>query len=308
MSLWGVMGDGPWGRALAERLAESDNEVRIVGLKPSNRAWPEGVTHSTDPTGVIDASERLLVAVPVEQVEPLLDNLAPQLRGHHRVVTACRGLTPDRHLRASEAVGKLTCVRQIAVLAGVASAESLIQRKPAALVAASAMPSIAQELQAALTSTSLRVYTSRDSAGVELANTLATVMGVALGLVRARSMGTATEATVLTRSLAEMDRVVHAMGGQSGTAFGLAGLGALAGMLLDDDSFIHELARDLLADKESGTRHARDVAAAARTLAARTAQRAISAPIVAAIDAIHQKRTSVDAVIESLMTRATRAE
>ena len=65
----------------------------------------------------------------------------------------------------------------------------------------------------------------------ELANIAATALGVILGAARRLNLGPPTEATALTRALAEMERVISQLGGRSGTAYGLAGLGVLGEMV-----------------------------------------------------------------------------
>ena len=119
------------------------------------------------------------------------------------------------------------------MLAGAADADALKKASPVALVVGTAFSSWADEIQIALTSKSLRVYTNQDMIGVELANVVATVVGVALGIARSLSIGAAAEATAVTRALAEMNRVISGLGGRPGTAYGLAGLGVLGEILYD---------------------------------------------------------------------------
>ena len=89
--------------------------------------------------------------------------------------------------------------RQLAVLAGAADAQALATDSPVALVVGSAFPSWAEEIQEALWSSSLRIYTNEDMIGVELANVVAAVVGVALSVARSLGVGAAAEATALTQ-------------------------------------------------------------------------------------------------------------
>ncbi|MCA9541837.1 MAG: NAD(P)-binding domain-containing protein, partial [Myxococcales bacterium] len=236
MSAWAVIGDGEWGRALARRLARAEHAVHLVGRRRIGARAPKDVEHTTDLGAALAGLERVIIAVPIDQLESMLTRAAPHLGGHHRVVAASRGLTPGTHLRASEALRAMTAVRQVAVLAGAADADALRRKTPAAVVIGSAFPAWAAEIQAALVSPSLRVYTNSDTVGVELANTMAAVLAVALGAARAMGVGASAEATALTRAVAEMDRTVQALGGQANTAYGLAGLGVLAELLFEGES------------------------------------------------------------------------
>ena len=73
----------------------------------------------------------------------------------------------------------------------------------------------------------MRIYTSRDVVGVELGGSLKNVFAVAIGVLEGLKMGKNTQAAVITRSIAEMTRLVIAMGGNPRTIAGLSGVGDL---------------------------------------------------------------------------------
>lgn len=309
MSAWAVFGDGAWGRALARRLASADHAVQLVGIKATRRKQPKGVTHTTDGPSALAACERVVFALPAAAVESGLSALAPHCRGHHRVLTTARGLTTGAHRRASEAVETLTCVRQIAVLAGAADARALDKNLPAALVVGSPFTSWADEIQAALVGKRLRVYTNPDPVGVELSNALAAVLAVAMGAARELEVGAATEATALTRAVAEMDRLVQGLGGRANTAHGLAGLGALTTYVFEGGGagFLagQAIARgetEGLADKHP------ELVEAASTLTARAAQHHLRAPMLSAVYGLLAGKNDAASALDALMQRAARAE
>lgn len=305
---WVVIGDGPWGRALARRLARGGSMPLLVGARRIGARVPKGVEHTTDLSAALAGTERVVLAVPVGRLEPLLAEAAPRLRGDHRVLTAVRGLTPKTHLRPAEAVATLTAVRQIAVLAGAADPDALRQKTPAAMVVGSAFPSWSAEVQQALVAPSLRIYTNTDPIGVELASLMASVLGVALGIARAMAVGPATEATALTRALAEMDRVVRAMGGRANTAYGLAGLGVITELAFDGGREQFRVGAALARGELEAAREAVELRAAARALAARAAWQRIAAPMVTAIDALFDGHLRADEALRGLMSRTAGAE
>ena len=267
-SHWGIIGDGQWGLALARRLVRNHHSVIMAGLNHMKRP-PKDVVHTTRIAEVLNATERLIITVPIGELEAMLVDAGPHLRGDHRAVTTSRGLTPQSHLRGTEAVTQQTAIRQLAVLAGAADAKALKKAAPVALVVGTAFPSWAQEIQDALTSKSLRIYTNTDLVGVELANVVATVVGVALGVAREMSIGPAAEATALTRALAEMDRVITGLGGRSGTAYGLAGLGVLGEMLFDGTGAAMEAGYALARGEREEALRFNEVRESAHTLASR---------------------------------------
>ena len=48
MSLWGIVGDGGWGMALARRLNANGHQVTVAGLKKRKKGIPRGVKYTTD--------------------------------------------------------------------------------------------------------------------------------------------------------------------------------------------------------------------------------------------------------------------
>lgn len=309
MSDFALIGDGGWGRALAGRLSTNGHTVKLVGLAASRRKLPPRISFSTDVRATLADHEAVILAVPVGTLGVLLQANASAFEGHHRVATTARGLASGAvPQRASELLAALTCVRQTAVLAGAADAVALESGAPAALVVGSAFPSWAKELQTALAGPSLRIYTNEDPIGVELSNALAAVLAVALGIARALGVGATTEATALTRALAEMDRLVIRLGGKPGTAHGLAGLGVLADLALSADGAAFSAAAALSRGDLATAQGFVELADAARNLAARAATVGVRTPMLDAIVAMFAGKLGAADAMTGLMSRASRTE
>jgi glycerol-3-phosphate dehydrogenase (NAD(P)+) len=73
----------------------------------------------------------------------------------------------------------------------------------------------------------MRVYSSVDRFGVELAGALKNAYAVAAGICDGLQLGDNAKAALLTRALTEMVRLGVALGGQPDTFLGLAGIGDL---------------------------------------------------------------------------------
>ncbi|MEE2786969.1 MAG: NAD(P)-binding domain-containing protein [Myxococcota bacterium] len=302
MSRWGLIGDGRWGQALGKRLFANGAEVMMAGLLPRKRAI-KGMKYTTSLSDLLEACERIIISVPIDALEAMLASAGPHLRGDHRILTTTRGLTPETHLRGTEAIRQMTAIRQLAVLAGAADAEALKKGSPVALVVGTAFPSWAREIQNALTSKSLRVYTNRDLVGVELANVVATVVGVALGIARSLGVGPAAEATAVTRALAEMNRVISGLGGRPGTAYGLAGLGVLGEILYDGTGAAMKAGQALADGDRAKARGFTEVRASAETLASRVERHRIRAPLVEVVRALFRGQIEADEALSQLMER-----
>ncbi|WP_414657353.1 NAD(P)H-dependent glycerol-3-phosphate dehydrogenase [Deinococcus sp. VB343] len=233
-----VLGAGGWGTALAVAASRSgQRKVRLWGRRPDfaarlaevreNREYLPGVL--LDPAIVVTAdlqaalaeAEFALLVVPSVGMPELLAEL-PREPG---VVLCAKGLAPDGS-RLSEYAQSLGFGR-VAVLSGPNHAEEIGRGLPAATVVASDDLSLAQAVQAALMSPSLRVYTSRDLVGVELGGVLKNVMALAAGLGDGLRLGDNAKAALLTRGLREMNRYLLALGADQETVYGLSGLGDL---------------------------------------------------------------------------------
>ena len=302
MKTFGIIGDGRWGLALSRRLVDSGHHVLVAGQSETRRT-PKGVDYTSDVPELLKNAERVFVSVPIADIEPLFRVAAPHFRAHHRIVSTARGLTPKTHLRASEVIRRETPVRQIAVLAGAADANALLEHEPVALVIGSAFKKWTEELQDALGSSTLRVYSNPDMVGVELANIAATVVGVVLGAAKSLQLGPAAEATALTRALAEMERVITGLGGQPSTAYGLAGLGVLAEMVYSAQGAAFKAGALLAERKLTQAAKLTEVSEATRTLAKRVQTYRIETPIVNVVQALFDGNVTIDEALRQLMER-----
>jgi glycerol-3-phosphate dehydrogenase (NAD(P)+) len=72
-----------------------------------------------------------------------------------------------------------------------------------------------------------RIYTNQDVLGCEVAGVTKNVLALAAGMVAGLGFGDSSMAGIITRGLAELGRLVVAMGGERMTVAGLAGIGDL---------------------------------------------------------------------------------
>ncbi len=118
----------------------------------------------------------------------------------------------------------------LGVLSGPSFAHEVAQGLPVALTLATLGPrheNAAADVLAALHGTNARIYTSTDVIGVEVGGALKNIMAIACGISDGLGLGTNARAALITRGLAEMQRLGLALGGQPETFAGLTGLGDL---------------------------------------------------------------------------------
>jgi glycerol-3-phosphate dehydrogenase (NAD(P)+) len=143
------------------------------------------------------------------------------------LVSATKGIETETLRRMTEVAAAELPGRRLAVLSGPSFALEVAQEQPTAVVVAAREPGTAEALQRALASPRFRVYSSDDVVGVELAGAVKNVVAIAAGIVDGLGYGHNTVAALITRGLAELSRLVVALGGRADTVAGLAGLGDL---------------------------------------------------------------------------------
>jgi len=294
----GVIGSGPWGRALATLAAEAGNQPRI-----GYRGKPPRGFRGTPNLGALSREvELMLVAVPPKEVRECIRAARPG--PGNRVVIACRGLEPRTGNWLSSVITEESrCVR-VGALTGPALAAEVIARRPSAMVAASAFDEVATMTQSALHSPICRVYTTSDLRGVELAAAMVRVLAVAVGMADGLQLGVGVHGVVVTRGLAEARRLGKALGAHDTTFAGLAGVGDLVACGNHPEhpgySVGQRLARTQGADPA--------MAAEAAALVGLAERHGVDLPLTRAIAAIAAGKLEPRLAIDMLMRREATAE
>lgn len=237
-----VLGGGSWGTALAGHLAHAGHSVRLwardasiaqeINERHRNSPYLPGVelpgdlAASSDLTASLQDAEALIIAIPSQFCREVYRRL--RAAGPAAVlVSATKGIEVESLKRMTEVAESELPGRRLAVLSGPSFALEVSSRQPTAVVVACRDLPTAESLQKALSTRTFRAYTSDDVVGVELAGAVKNVTAIAAGIVDGLGYGHNTVAALITRGLAELSRLVVALGGRSDTVSGLAGLGDL---------------------------------------------------------------------------------
>jgi len=293
----GVLGQGAWGRTLAGLFEQQGHQVQC---------WSR--THRTDPASLLRGQTLIICAVAMAGVPSLARQLAPVWPDGLPLLSGTKGIDLEQRLTASQVWQQCLPSLRCAVLSGPNLATELEQGLPAASVLASSNAALAAQLQRELSSDSFRLYTNSDPVGTELAGALKNVMAVAAGICDGLELGTNAKASLLTRGLAEMGRLLVAMGGAPATLYGLAGLGDLLatansslsrnyrfGRLMAQGSSAAE-ARESLQATVEGPMTAKAALALAR-------QHDLSLPICEQVVAFVEGLSAADQILRILMGR-----
>ena len=239
-----VVGTGSWGVVLACHVAalghavtllarteaEADS-LRAAGVSPRlpGQEFPPALRITAEPSEA-GAAPVLLLVVPAQTMGDNVRRLAPQLRAGQVLVSASKGLEIGSARRMSEVIGAAAPhvpAEQICALSGPNLAKEVAARKPSLSVVAGRSLAAAEAVQALFTAPHVRLYTSTDVVGVELAGALKNVIALAAGMCDGLSAGDNAKAALITRGLAEMARLGKALGAEPLTFSGLAGIGDL---------------------------------------------------------------------------------
>jgi glycerol-3-phosphate dehydrogenase (NAD(P)+) len=238
-----ILGGGSWGTALAMVLArrferislwvfERDLAERMVVSRENDVflpgfVLPENVEITTELAHAAGA-EIVVGAMPSRFARRVYAEAAGFLDAGITVVSATKGLERGSLLRMSQVIGEtLPGSTKVAVLSGPTFAREVACGEPAAVVVASHDEEVARRVQTAFSGPAFRLYTNSDTIGVEIGAALKNVIAIAAGVCSGLGLGSNTHAALITRGLAEITRLVVAMGGQAKTMAGLAGLGDL---------------------------------------------------------------------------------
>jgi len=241
-----VIGAGSWGTALAIVLAPRFPQVRLwahesdlaerMRTSRENEVYLPGfqlarhVEVTSDLPAALEGADVVLSVMPSHLVRHMYQEMLPHLRESMLFVSATKGLENGSLMRTTEVIREVLSASmqpRVAVISGPTFAKEVARFEPTALVVASPDSTAADQIQAAFSGPTFRLYTSQDTIGVEIGGSIKNVVAIGAGVLHGMGLGHNPMAALITRGLAEMTRLAVAMGGQPLTLAGLAGLGDL---------------------------------------------------------------------------------
>ncbi|MCL1879922.1 MAG: NAD(P)-dependent glycerol-3-phosphate dehydrogenase [Actinomycetia bacterium] len=325
-----IIGAGSWGSAVAWLLGEKGINTRIwarnadlaraitddhrnPGYLADIRFAPP-VTATDVLAEAVDAAESVILATPSSVLLSVAARLAPLLPHTTPLLVLSKGLDLQSGRPLSEPLTDvLGNAERLAVLSGPNHAEEVSRAMPSATVVASVSNKTACYFQELLATSAFRVYTSPDTLGVQLCGATKNVIAIACGLAVGLGYGDNTTAMLMTRGLAEISRLVIALGGDVRSCMGLAGMGDLIATCTSphsrNRSFGLELAQGGSLDVyQSRTHMVVEGAVAARTVNALAAALRVELPICSAVLDIVWEGGELGEVIQALSSRELKPE
>jgi glycerol-3-phosphate dehydrogenase (NAD(P)+) len=332
MGVIGVIGAGSWGTALANLLAKKGHAVNLWAYEEElvremtatrvNSLFLPGITLSpqlkfTNSLEEAAADKDLVLFVaPTQVYRSVITGALPFLSDRTLLVNAAKGIELGTLMTISQISAQLLPPQIFAnfcVLSGPSFAREVALEMPTAVVAAAPDSAIARQVQAAFAASCFRVYTNSDMIGVELGGSIKNVIAIAAGISDGLGLGYNPRAALITRGLAEMARLGLAMGAQSSTFAGLAGMGDLVLTCTGDLSRNRTVGMQLgegkkLADILAGMRMVAEGVKTTESAFNLAKRLGVEVPIIEQVFRVLYEDKSPRQAVMELMTRELKAE
>ena len=238
-----IIGDGGWGTTLAIHLARKNYAVTLWGpfadyiqqisCTRLNIKFlpgipiPPSVNLTSDLAAAVKDNELIVLAVPSQYFVDILKKIKNLKSSKKIFLSVIKGIDHQSGLRMSQIIRRELGPVATAVLSGPTIASEVAKGIPTTAVVSSQDMRLAAGIQKIFNSSTFRIYTNPDIAGVELGGSLKNIIALACGVCDGLGFGTNAKAAILTRGLVEMARLGTAMGAKAKTFAGLTGLGDL---------------------------------------------------------------------------------
>lgn len=339
-----VLGAGSWGTALAALAsanaatilwARNSDVAQSINTRHMNPAYlpdialPGNLCATTDFEQAVSHActgpqpGLIILGVPVAGLSEVCARLARSLTRFNdtrlAIIWICKGFhqesgqLPQQIVQAmfTDGGGTMPAIG-LGVLSGPSFAREVALGLPVALTIASKDASVAETVTDALHGGTVRIYTSQDVIGVEVGGALKNVMAIACGIGDGLGLGTNARAALITRGLAEMQRLGVALGGQADTFYGLTGLGDLVLTATGDLSRNRQVglavARGQAIDAILASGMTAEGVRCARAARALGQKHGVNMPITEAVCDVLFNGVAPEQAVRDLLARESRAE
>ncbi len=328
-----VIGAGAWGTAMAVHLTRRGQQTSLVTRRSEHAAslrtfrenrdylpgikLPEALIVTGDLRAALVEADVALIASPSQALRTWCEQMRAVLHDTSRLqlfLSLVKGLEVGTHLRPSEVMTQILPGLNCGTLTGPTNAAEVARGLPAAmLMAAARTDEFVGQVQAAMSGSTLRIYTSDDLAGAEYGASLKNIYAIAAGFCDGLKLGDNAKASLITRALTEMVRVGQALGAAKDTFYGLSGFGDLVATCHGGWSRNRDFGEKIGAGKsvESLLAGRKTVVEGHRTTEALYGlcrERGITAPILGEVYAILYERKKPADALHALMTRELKTE
>jgi len=312
-------------------LADAGSDVVIWGRDPQvvddiatrhrNEAYHPGIelparlTATGDPARALEGAGLVVLAVPAQVLRDNLGTWGAGIDDDAVLVSLMKGIELGTTKRMSQVITESADVapERVAVVSGPNLAREIAERQPAATTVACADEDSARRLQDACSTDYFRPYWTTDVVGTEIGGAVKNVIAVANGMAAGMGLGENSQASLITRGLAEMARLGVALGADPLTFQGLAGVGDLVATcqspLSRNRTFGYNLGQGLSVEETiAATRQTCEAYKSCQPILALGQQHGVDMPITEQVVEVLYNGRSPKAMAASFMSREPKAE
>lgn len=316
-----VLGAGAWGTALAMNLSQrhqvslwARNAGHVSGMRKA-RANPlylgdfkfnDQLAIEDDLSLALDGADLILSVVPTAGFRGILKDIK-SLGSSLPIIWAHKGLEPhSAKLPYEVALEELGNDHRWGALSGPSFAAELVRGLPTAVTLAANHADFSNEAAQLIHGANLRVYNTTDVVGVSVGGAVKNVMAIAAGISDGMGFGNNARAAMITRGLTEMTRFGVALGANTETFMGLAGVGDLILTCTGQYSRNREVGLQLASGKNlddvlKGLGHVAEGVNTAREVMRRAQSIGVDMPITYEVNQVlTQGKSAQDAVMDLL--------
>jgi len=326
-----VLGSGSWGTAFAQVLADAGSEVTIWGRRAEvceaindrhenpdylpGVSLPESIRATDDAAAALSAAEVVVLALPSQTLRANLAQMSALLPDESVLVSLMKGIELGTTRRMSEVIAETTGAppERIAVVSGPNLAREIAARQPAASVIACVDEAVAEKLQQVCLTAYFRPYTNVDVIGVEVGGAVKNVIALAVGMAKGMGMGDNSQASIITRGLAELIRLGLALGAEMTTFAGMAGVGDLVATCMSplsrNRTFGVNLGKGMTLDEViQSTRQTAEGVKSCESILALGRRHGVEMPITEHVVAAVHDGLPPEEIVRRIMSRSTKSE
>ena len=305
-----------WGHSAEEvgSIAQTRRSERLPGFRV-----PDAVHVALKDEAALGHADLIICAVPVQYIRSVWERVKPHVPRKARVLSVAKGIENGTLLRPTQIIGEVLAddpdspPRPMAALSGPTIAPELARCLPETMIAASDDEQFRLHVQELFTTRWMRIYTTQDLTGVELAGAMKNVIAIAAGILDGLQAGNNAKSALLSRGLAEIARLGTAMGASQDTFFGVAGVGDLATSCFSPEGRNRSCGEALgkgakLADILARSRSVIEGVATTRSVMDLARKYRVEMPIVSAVHSVLFEGLDPIDAIGQLMTREPKAE
>lgn len=217
-----ILGAGELGSCMGRVLSSAGASVHLWDADTAKHPQQQ------DLSVVVPLADAIFFCIPASAYEPAARSIAPFLREGVPIVSCAKGVDVKKGRFLDQLLTDVFGSQNpFALLSGPMLAEEIDEGKRTSAVLATRDHDLFGTLAPLFRGSLLSVRHSSDVRGVAIAGVVKNVYAILLGACDGSGLGHNARGALLARSIDEMARCIHALGGSRETAYSLAGLGDL---------------------------------------------------------------------------------